>query len=344
MGWIMGPVSTIGPLSLGATTVLFEGAPNYPDAGRIWRFVARHGITHLGVSPTLVRVLAAAGSEPVRSDLLTSLKAIGITGEPCTPPVWRWLHRFVGEGRRPIINWSGGAEMGSGILIGCPVVEMQEGRLAGPTPGLSVEVFDENGQSVVEQVGEMVLTRSSPTMTKGLWKEPDRYIETYWSRWPDVWVHGDRAIRHADGSWEVPGRSDDVINVGGKRVGPAEFEAVANSLEEIAASAAVGVPHPTKGQTVVMAVVPKDPAADLRSLTSTVLERVTEALGKPLKPGAVFAVPELPLTLSNKVHRRVLRCWLTGEDPGNLINLANPGVRASIEAAAEGLEIEGERL
>ncbi|MCP5116507.1 MAG: AMP-binding protein [bacterium] len=338
MGWIMGPVSTLGPLSLGATAVMFEGAPTYPDGGRLWRYVELHGITHLGVSPTLVRVLAAAGHEHVRGDQLESLKAIGITGEPCTPPVWRWLHRYVGEGRRPIINWSGGAEMGSGLLIGCPVVEMEEGRLAGPTPGLSVEVFDENGQPVVDSVGELVVTRSSPTMTKGLWNEPDLYMKTYWSRWPNVWVHGDRAIQHADGSWEVRGRSDDVVNVAGKRVGPAEFEAVANALDEVASSAAVGVPHPTKGQTVVMAVVPKSAEADAQVLSSAVLDRVAEALGKPLRPGAVLIVPELPLTLSNKVHRRVLRCWLTGEEPGNLINLANPGIRPTIEAAARCLE------
>jgi acetyl-CoA synthetase len=341
MGWIMGPVSTMGPLSLGATAVLFEGAPNYPDAGRLWRFVSNQGVTHLGVSPTLVRVLAAEGAKAVEPGLLSPLKVIGITGEPCTPPVWRWLHRYVGEGVRPVVNWTGGAEMGSGILIGCPAVEMEEGRFAGPTPGLAVDVFDENGRSVVGRTGELVITHSSPTMTKSLWNERDRYFETYWSRWPDVWVHGDQAIRYEDGSWELPGRSDDVINVAGKRVGPAEFEAIANAVAEVVVSAAVGVPHPVKGQTVVIAVVLKKDVQDHQAVAAAVMDTVTQSLGKPLKPEAVLVVPELPLTLSNKVHRRVLRSWLTGEDAGNLINLANPEAQPLIVEVARTLEIGG---
>jgi len=177
-------------------------------------------ITHLGFSPTLVRVLSDYGLEWVDRHELNSLRILGSTGEPWTASSWRWLHRYVGRGEIPIINWSGGTEIGCGILAGSPVVPVKECRFAGSAPGIAVNVYDTEGNPLVGEVGELVVTRPWPSMTRGLWMEPERYLETYWSHWPGVWFHGDRAIHHEDGSWELLGRSDDVLKVAGRRLGP----------------------------------------------------------------------------------------------------------------------------
>ena len=336
MGWIMGPVSVVGPLTLGATTVLFEGVPDWPAPDRLWDLVERHGVTHLGLSPTLARMLAAAGPRWVEERALPSLRALGITGEPCPPSAWRWLHAHVGRGQVPIINWTGGAEIGAGILIGSPVVEMRESRFAGPAPGMSVDVYDDGGRPVVGAVGELVITRSFPSMTRGLWREPERFIESYWSRWPGVWVHGDRAVRHEDGSWELPGRSDDIIKVGGKRIGPAEYEAAAGEVAGVAAVAAVGLPDALKGEAAVLVVVPAD-SADRAGLPGRVRDHVAGVLGRALMPREVLLSDALPLTRSGKLHRRVLRGWLVEADPGDLSSLANPESAGAVSRARQQL-------
>jgi acetyl-CoA synthetase len=337
MGWIMGPNSTIGPLVRGATTVLFSGVPDHPDPGRLWRLVDRHNITHLGMAPTVVRLLASKGESWVRDASLASLRMLGSTGEPWTAPAWQWLHRHVGRGVAPIINWSGGTEIGCGILVGSPVVPIPQGRFSGPTPGLSVDVFDDAGVPVVDGVGELVITKPWPSMTRGFWHEPQRYIDAYWSRWPGVWVHGDRAIRYADGTWEIPGRSDDVMNVGGKRVGPVEYEAVAEQVDAVMGAVAVGVPDPVKGEVPVVVVVPATASADREALANAVRAKILDAIGKPMSPAAVLVVDSLPVTRSGKVHRRAVRSWLLGLDPGDLSTLDSTESREAIVDAGRRL-------
>lgn len=336
MGWIMGPNSTLGPLARGATTVLYSGVPDYPDPGRLWELVDRHRITHLGMAPTVVRLLASKGESWVEKSSLSSLRVLGSTGEPWTSPAWRWLHRHVGRGTAPIINWSGGTEIGCGILVGSPVVPIQEGRFSGPTPGLSVDVYDDTGEPVTGAVGELVITKPWPSMTRGFWQEPQRYVDTYWSRWPGIWVHGDRAIRYEDGSWEVPGRSDDVMNVAGKRVGPVEYEALAEQVDGVMAAAAVGIPHPVKGEVPVVIVVPSS-ASDRDALAAAVRTAIHEAIGKAMSPAAVVVVDALPITRSGKVHRRAVRAWLLGVDPGDLSTLDSTEAESAFAAAREQL-------
>ncbi|WP_322754620.1 alpha/beta fold hydrolase [Frankia sp. Cas3] len=338
MGWLAGPMGALGPLTLGATAVLFEGVADHPEPDRIWRFVERHGITQYALSPTTARTLAAAGEQWVAPYDLPTLRVILSSGEPWTLPAWRWLHRHVGRGRVPIINWSGGTEVGGCIVASYPDVATSAGRFSGPALGMAIDVVDDEGRSVSGELGELVVTRSWPAMTRGLWRETDRYLDAYWSRLPGTWVQGDRALRYADGSIEIPGRSDDVLKIAGKRVGPAELESLATEVEGVTAAAAIGVDDPVKGQVAVLVVQSSCAPADEARLTAAVADRITTAFGKPMRPSAVLAVPDLPRTRSGKVHRRAVRAWVTGSDPGDLSSLDNPQAAVGVRVAALGRE------
>jgi acetyl-CoA synthetase len=321
--------------SCSAAFVCIEGVPDHPTPDRLWSLVERHRVTHLGVSPMLVRMLAAKGEEWVRPWTFESLRTIGSTGEPMTPDAWRWQHRHVGRGERPIINISGGTEVGCGLVVGSPIVPTLECRFSGFTPGIQVESFDVAGNSVVGEPGELVVAEPWPSMTFGFWREPGRYLETYWSRWPAVWVHGDCVIRHGDGSWELTGRADDVLKIAGKRIRPAEIEGVALELPSVAAAAAVGLADPLKGQGLVVAVqLATEAADDVAALAGVVSTRLAERLGRSFRPAHTIVVPALPLTRSGKVHRRILRGWLAGEDAGDLSNLDNPDIAGAVVSAA----------
>ena len=325
-------------MTLGATAVLFEGVADHPEPDRIWRFIERHGITQYALSPTTARTLAAAGERWVAPYDLPTLRIILSSGEPWTLPAWRWLHRHVGRGRVPIINWSGGTEVGGCIVASYPDVATAAGRFSGAALGMAIDVVDDAGRSVTGELGELVVTRSWPAMTRGLWGETERYLDTYWSRLPGRWVQGDRALRFADGSIEIPGRSDDVLKIAGKRVGPAELESLATEVDGVTAAAAIGIDHPTKGQAALLVVQVSCPPADETSLTKGVADRIATGFGKPMRPAAVLAVPDLPRTRSGKVHRRAVRAWVTGSDPGDLSSLENPEAEADVRLAALGRE------
>ena len=320
MGWVMGPLLLFGSLMLGGTAVLYDGAPDYPQPSRLWSVAERHGVTHLGISPTLIRVLMAAGqrAQPLRS--LERLRVMASTGEPWTPEAWNWLFEKVGGARLPIINYSGGTECGGGLLGGNVLTPANPGSFAGPIPGIDAAVFDESGHPVTGEVGELVVRKPYLGMTLGFWKDPQRYLETYWSRWPGVWVHGDWATIDEDGLWYILGRSDDTIKVAGKRVGPAEVEAAALDGTGVAEAAAVGVPDPIKGQAVVVFAVPR-PAADAGPIPAAVSLRIEQSLGKPFKPAAVHIIARLPKTRNGKILRRVIRNVFLGVAAGDLSSL-----------------------
>src|SRR6266481_4367043 len=220
MGWMMGPWLVFGTLLLGATMMLYDGAPDWPGPDRLWDLVDRHKITTLGISPTLVRALLPHGEAPLRRHNLSSLRKFGSTGEPWNPEPWLWLFHSVGGGRLPIINYSGGTETSGGILGGNVLSPLKPCSFAGPLPGMAADVVDDQGRSLREQVGELVIRQPWIGMTRGFWRDPKRYEETYWSRLPGVWVHGDWATVNAEGFWYILGRSDDTIKTAGKRVGP----------------------------------------------------------------------------------------------------------------------------
>ena len=317
MGWIMGPWTVVGAGAVGAAIVFAEGAPDWPD-DRLWRTVEQERVTLLGVSPTLIRALIPKG-EP-RTDT-SSLRAIATTGEPWNPDPYMWLHDHVGGRRTPIVNLSGGTEVGACFLSVCVAYPIKPVSLGFPALGVDVDVFDPDGHPLRGEVGELVCKGPWPGMTRGLWGDPERYLETYWRRFPGVWTHGDWASVDEDGYWYLHGRSDDTLNIAGKRVGPAELESAAVSHPAVAEAAAVGVPHEVKGEVAWIFCVRK-PGENVAE--SDVAAKVAEVLGKAFAPERVLFVGSLPKTRSAKIVRRAVRAKVLGRDPGDLSSLENP--------------------
>jgi len=324
MGWMMGPWLVFGSLLLGATFILYDGAPDYPGPDRVWAMVEQHGVTSLGLSPTFVRSLIPHGELPIESHDLSSLLCFGSTGEPWNPDPWMWLFEKVGRSSRPIINYSGGTEISGGILMGNPILPLKACAFSGPCPGIAADVFDENGNSVRNQVGELVIKTPWIGMTRGFWKDPARYLQTYWSRWENVWVHGDFAAVDSDGLWYILGRSDDTIKVAGKRVGPAEVESILVEHPSVVEAAAVGLPHPVKGNELIAFCVLTAASAGTLGLAEELRAKVGRELGKPLTPREVRFVHDLPKTRNAKVMRRMIRAAYLGEDLGDTSALVNP--------------------
>ncbi|MEX2547444.1 MAG: AMP-binding protein [Chloroflexota bacterium] len=324
LGWMMGPWAISGALLLGAELVLYEGAPDYPSPARLWEVVAGHGVTHLGLSPTVIRALMAHGTDPVRGHDLSRLRVLGSTGEPWNPESWWWFFREIGGGRRPLVNYSGGTEVSGGIVCCNLMTPIKPTSFGGPSVGAAADVIDASGASVRGKVGELVLRQPLPGMTRGFWLDPERYLETYWSRIPGTWVHGDWAVVDEDGYWFIQGRSDDTLKVAGKRVGPAEVESAAVAHAAVLEAAAVGVPHDIKGETIVVFVRLRPGESDDADLRRSISDKVVEQMGKALRPEAVHVVSDLPRTRSGKVMRRVARAAYLGIDPGDLSALENP--------------------
>ncbi len=329
-GWIMGPWEIVGTLALGGTIFLYDGTPDYPAPDRLWAMVERHRINILGVSPTLVRALAPLGDEHVTAHDLSSLRILGSTGEPWNTEPYLWFHNTVGNGRCPIINFSGGTEVGACFLSPTPVVSLKACSLGGPALGMAVDVFDAEGKPVRGGVGELVCTKPWPGMTRGIWGDPERYIATYWSRWPGVWVHGDWASIDSDGEWYLHGRSDDTLNVAGKRIGPAEIESVLVSHPGVVEAAVIGVPHDVKGEEIWCFVVTGSGMKGDEALGKELSVLVEGEVGKAFRPGAIRFVSQLPKTRNAKVLRRAVRAAALGKDPGDLSSLENPAALEEI--------------
>ncbi|HZN10996.1 MAG TPA: AMP-binding protein, partial [Blastocatellia bacterium] len=333
IGWMMGPWLIYGATLLGATIVLYDGAPDWPGPDRLWAFCARHKVNVLGISPTLVRALAAHGDDPLAAHDLSRLRVLGSTGEPWNPDPWWWLFEKVGRGRLPIINYSGGTEISGGILMGNPLLPIKPCSFPAPCPGIAADVLDEKGDAVRGAVGELAIRQPWIGMARGFWKDPERYLETYWSRWPGIWVHGDWALVDEDGHWYILGRSDDTLKVAGKRVGPAEVESILVSHALVAEAAVIGVPDEVKGNAMVAFCVLLPEARADAGLARELQQRVGDELGKPLRPGRVCFVPALPRTRNAKVMRRVIRAAYLGEDPGDVTALENPAAVEAIRRA-----------
>ncbi len=324
MGWMMGPWLIFGATLLGATCFIYDGAPDYPGPDRLWALVERHKITTLGISPSLIRALAIHGEEPVRKHDLSSIHLFASTGEPWNPAPWMWLFQVVGKRRRPIINYSGGTEIAGGILMGNPLLPLKPTAFSAPCPGMAADVVDVDGKSVREQVGELVIRAPWIGMTRGFWQDRERYLETYWSLFKDVWVHGDWAAIDKDGMWYILGRSDDTLKVAGKRIGPAEVESLLVNHPAVTEAAAIGVPHEIKGNEIVCFCVLAPGYDPNDSLRKELQAMVATEMGKPLTPREVRFVPDLPKTRNAKVMRRIIRSAFLGQDPGDTSSLLNP--------------------
>ena len=334
MGWMMGPWEVFGTLILGATMMLFDGAPDFPGPDRTWQLVDRHKVTALGVSPTLIRALRRHGDEIVHRHDLSSLRKFASTGEPWNPDPWIWLFQNVGRGKLPIINYSGGTEISGGIVMGNVLTPMKPCAFSGPLPGMAADVVDENGKSVRGEVGELVIREPWIGMTRGFWKDRQRYIDTYWSRFPDVWVHGDWAAIDDDGLWYILGRSDDTIKIAGKRLGPAEVESILVAHPQVSEAAAVGIPDSIKGEALVCFCVLKKGANGDVDLTTELKKKVATELGKALAPKEILFVADIPKTRNAKVMRRVVRAAYIGEKLGDTSALENPGALEEIKRVA----------
>jgi len=333
LGWMMGPWAIAGSLLLDARLVIYEGAPDFPGPDRLWSLTARHGVTHLGLSPTVVRALIPHGVEPVRAHDLRSLRVLGSTGEPWDPESWSWFFREIGGGRLPVVNYSGGTEVSGGI-VGCNLITpIKPASFNGPCPGTAADVVDPAGRSIRGDVGELAIRTPQPGMTRGFWDAPERYVEAYWSRVPGIWIHGDWAVVDSNGYWYIRGRSDDTLKVAGKRVGPAEVEAAATAHPAVIEAAAIGVPHAVKGESIVVVCTIRRDEVDDDELRASIGRRVVEDLGKTLRPEAVAVVPALPKTRSGKIMRRVVRAAWLGLDPGDLSALDDPTTIEAIRRA-----------
>jgi acetyl-CoA synthetase len=338
IGWMMGPWLIYGALINGATICIYDGAPDHPHPDRMWEFCAKHEVEVLGISPTLIRALSNCGDDlPTKHDL-SSLRAFASTGEPWNPAPWWWLFEKVGDSKLPIINYSGGTEISGGILMGNMLLPIKPCSFPAPCPGMDVDIVDEKGNPVdARQVGELVIKQPWIGMARGFWQERERYVETYWSRFKNIWVHGDFAMRDKDGHWFILGRSDDTLKVAGKRVGPAEVESILVSHPQVIEAAVIGVPDEAKGTAMVAFCMlaskkgspPYEGGVDAASADGVVLSQeltklVATQMGKPLAPSKIHFVSALPKTRNAKVMRRVIRSAYLGEDAGDLSALENP--------------------
>ncbi|MBV6394661.1 MAG: Acetyl-coenzyme A synthetase [Anaerolineales bacterium] len=333
MGWMMGPWLVFGALMLGATLFIYDGAPDFPAPDRLWSLVERHKITQLGVSPTLIRSLIPHGDGQFEKHDLTSLKCFASTGEPWNPEPWKWLFEKVGGGTRPIVNYSGGTEISGGIVMGNPILPLKPCAFSAPCPGIAADVLDENGNPIRDAVGELVIKAPWIGMTRGFWKDTRRYFDTYWSRWPNLWVHGDFAAIDADGLWYILGRSDDTIKIAGKRLGPAEVESILVRHPAVVESAAIGIPHEIKGSELIVFAVLKKGIQATDALRKELHDLVVEEMGKPLAPKSILFVSDLPKTRNAKVMRRMIRAAYLGQDYGDISSLVNPEAVEEVKRA-----------
>jgi len=340
MGWMMGPFLVYGALGLGATIVLYEGTPDFPGPDRLWQICSDHRVTHLGIAPTAIRALMAYGDAPPHAHDLSSLRILGSSGEAWNTEPWKWFLTHVGGGRAPIVNYSGGTEIGGGILAAFPTLPMVPNCFHGPVPGMLADVVDASGARLRGEVGELVLRAPFPGMTQSFWggdpatDDDARYLAAYWERFPGTWVHGDWCIVEHENDrdyWFIRGRSDDTINVAGKRVGPAEFESAVVAHERIREAAAIAVPDDVKGDVVVVLAVAHARADEGDPLRADLIALLDRVMGKSLRPKAIHFVDDLPKTRNLKVMRRVARARYLGLDPGDLTALDNAAALTAID-------------
>jgi acetyl-CoA synthetase len=332
---MMGPWTLIGNHVFGGTIFIYEGAPDYPEPDRFWEMIDRHKLSVFGISPTAIRALQKHGDEWLDGHDLSSLRLLGSTGEPWDPESWEWFYQKVGSGETPIMNISGGTEIFGCFLQPLPIHSLKPTTLGGPALGMDIDIVDATGKSIADdnERGYLVTKSSAPSMTKSLWSGDERYLEEYWGRFEDMWDHGDWAQQDEDGFWFLHGRSDDVLNVAGRKVGPAEVEGALIDHESVNAAAAVGVDDETKGTAVVSYVILEDGFEESEQLRDELREQVGAELGKPFKPREVLFVDEFPVTQSGKIVRRLIQAVYKGEDLGDLSSIENPEALDKIEEA-----------
>ena len=322
MGWMVGSKSATIASAHGAQMVIAEGVPDFPDEVRFWKLIEKYKVSWTELSPALIRAQMIKDEKLFKDLDLSSLRMICTGGEPWTEKPWKWLFQVIGKSKVPIMNSAGGTEVSGSILHSCLHRPFKVGSFNAPIPGMSADILNLDGQKVsTNEMGELVMRKSSIGLTKSLWNDDKRYIDNYWSVIKDYWVHGDLASRDADGHWYLHGRSDDTIKVSGKRIGPSELESVIIKSGKAKEVAAVGIPDENKGSKIILSIVPSENNDQKESFFE---DLVIKDLGKSFKPDKVIFVKDLPKTRNMKIMRRVIKSCLANQDPGDLSTLLNP--------------------
>ena len=325
IGWITGLVWNVyGLLIMGASAVIYDGALDYPTMDRIWEILSKYNATIFGISPTAVRLFKKNNVQPLDRYTLDTLRNIPTTGEPLDEDSWWWLFEKVGNKKIPIVNLSGGTEIGGAMLSVFPGMKLKPSTVGIPVPGMDLDIVDDEGNSVRGTNGYLVIKSPWPAMTRGLLNDDDRYVKTYWSRFENIWFHGDYVFADEDNLWYMQGRSDDVINVSGHRMSTAEIEHAVISHNKISDAASISIPDELTGEAIVVFFVPDD-NADI-DLESEITEHVSNKIGKIAKPKHIFQLSDLPKTRTGKIIRRLLKAKLMGTELGDLSSLENPDI------------------
>ena len=340
VGWITGHSYVVyGPLANGATTVLYEGAPNFPDFSRFWAMVERHKVSVFYTAPTAIRAFMKAGREFVDKHDLSSLRLLGSVGEPINPEAWMWYREVIGHEKCPIVDTWWQTETGMILITPLPgVTPTKPGTATLPFFGVDAAIVDRTGKELAaNQGGLLVIRKPWPSMLRGIFNDPDRYVKQYWSDVPGVYFTGDGARRDADGYFWIMGRVDDVINVSGHRLGTAEIESALVSHDSVAEAAVVGMPHEMKGQGIAAFVVLKTGKQPSEQLKKDLMGVVTKSIGALARPDQIRFTDTLPKTRSGKIMRRLLKELASGNEiKGDTTTLEDFSVLAKLKEQDEG--------
>jgi len=334
IGWITGHSYIVyAPLILGATSVLYEGAPNYPEPDRWWNIIEKYNITLLYTSPTSIRLFMKYGEDWIKKHDLSTLRLLGSVGEPINPEAWMWYYKYIGNEKCPIMDTWWQTETGHFVISPLPLTSLKPGSATRPLPGLSADVVNEKGEPIDNAGGNLVLTHPWPGMLRGIYKNPERYKDTYWGKFDGIYLAGDVTRKDDDSYFWIQGRADDVLNISGHRIGNSEVESALVSHPLVAEAAVIGKPHSLKGESITSFVVLKggtDPTEDLRK---QLREHVGSEMGKLARPDEIWFVNDVPKTRSGKIMRRVIRAKALGKEVGDISTLSNPEAVEEISKA-----------
>ncbi len=333
IGWVTGHSYVVyGPLANGATVVMYEGSPDWPDRGRFWQIVAKYGVTVFYTAPTAIRAFMKWGDAFPKAHDLSSLRLLGTVGEPINPEAWVWYHSHIGGGRCPVVDTWWQTETGMILITPLPgVTKLKPGSATLPFPGVDAAVVNERGEEVKTGGGYLVLRRPWPAMLRGIYGDPERYEKQYWSRFPGMYFTGDGAKRDKDGYFWLLGRVDDVMNVAGHRLGTMEVESALVDHTSVAEAAVVGVEHEIKGTAIAAFVTLKEGRHSGLELVDELKEHVVKKIGAIARPDQILFSAELPKTRSGKIMRRLLRDIAEGRALGDTTTLADPSVVAALK-------------
>jgi acetyl-CoA synthetase len=336
IGWVTGHSYIVyGPLANGATSVIYEGTPDTPGRDRLWSIVERYGVTQLYTAPTAIRMFMKWGSEEPDKHDLSSLRVLGSVGEPINPEAWMWYYRHIGGERCPVVDTWWQTETGAHMITPLPgVTTLKPGSATFPIPGISVEVVDDHGDPIAQGGGYLTITRPWPAMLRGIWGDPARYEQTYWSRFPGRYFAGDGCKIDEDGYLWLLGRVDDVMNVSGHRVSTTEVESALVDHPAVAEAAVVGATDATTGQAIIGYVIFRGGHEATPELVEEVRQHVAVKIGPTARPRTVVVVPDLPKTRSGKIMRRLLRDVAEGRQLGDTTTLADESVVEEIRHRA----------